>query len=184
MQTALLTTSLGAGAMFTLMTYIAPVLQNLAHASPAFVTAMLVLVGLGFTLGNVLGGRFADRSLTGSLTGFLGLLTALMLAYPFTTGSAAATGIVTFLWGVASFAIIPPLQMRVMTAASGAPSLASSVNIGAFNLGNAIGALIGGLVLRAGWGYAAIAPVGGVVAFCVLAIVLLGRRAMVPTAQA
>ncbi|HCN5770277.1 TPA: MFS transporter, partial [Escherichia coli] len=68
---ALLTTVLGAGAMFTLYTYISPVLQSIAHATPVFVTAMLVLIGVGFSIGNYLGGKLADRSVNGTLKGFL-----------------------------------------------------------------------------------------------------------------
>ena len=77
---ALLTTVLGAGAMFTLYTYISPVLNTLTHASSLFITAMLVLIGVGFSLGNYLGGKFADRSVSGTLKGFLLLLMAIMLA--------------------------------------------------------------------------------------------------------
>ncbi len=79
---ALLTTVLGAGAMFTLYTYISPVLNTLTHASSLFITAMLVLIGVGFSLGNYLGGKFADRSVSGTLKGFLLLLMAIMLAIP------------------------------------------------------------------------------------------------------
>ena len=68
---ALLTTVLGAGAMFTLYTYISPVLHDITHATPIFITAMLVLIGVGFSIGNYLGGKFADRSVTGTLKGFL-----------------------------------------------------------------------------------------------------------------
>ena len=75
---ALLTTVLGAGAMFTLYTYISPVLNTLTHASSLFITAMLVLIGVGFSLGNYLGGKFADRSVSGTLKGFLLLLMAIM----------------------------------------------------------------------------------------------------------
>lgn len=77
---ALLTTVLGAGAMFTLYTYISPVLHTITNASPLFVTAMLVLIGVGFSLGNYLGGKFADRSVSGTLKGFLLLLMVIMLA--------------------------------------------------------------------------------------------------------
>lgn len=79
---ALLTTVLGAGAMFTLYTYVAPTLAELTGASPGFVTAMLVLIGIGFTIGNTAGGRYADRSLDGSLIAFLVLVIADMLAFP------------------------------------------------------------------------------------------------------
>lgn len=80
---ALLTTVLGAGAMFTLYTYISPVLHTITHATPAFVTGMLVLIGVGFSIGNYLGGKLADRSVNGTLKGFLLLLMVIMLAIPF-----------------------------------------------------------------------------------------------------
>ncbi len=80
--TALLTTVLGAGAMFTLYTYISPVLQHITEATPLFVTVMLVLIGVGFSIGNYLGGKFADRSESATLKGFLLLLVAIMLLIP------------------------------------------------------------------------------------------------------
>ena len=79
---ALGTTVLGAGAMFTLYTYVAPTLEHLTGATPGFVTAMLVLIGVGFSIGNIAGGRLADRSLDGTLIGFLLLLIATMAAFP------------------------------------------------------------------------------------------------------
>jgi DHA1 family inner membrane transport protein len=78
---ALATTVLGAGAMFTLYTYVAPTLAHVSGATPAFVTAMLVLIGVGFSIGNIAGGRLADRSLDGTLIGFLVLLIATMAAF-------------------------------------------------------------------------------------------------------
>lgn len=173
---ALLTTVLGASAMFALYTYVAPVLTMLAGASDSFVTLALVLIGLGFTVGNWLGGRVADWSLDGATAIFLGALAAIMLVAPLTLGSQVGAGMTLFLWGAAAFAIVPPVQMRVMQAAADAPGLASSVNIGAFNLGNAIGAALGGAVIAADLGYAAVPVVGGVTAAAGLALVLLGRR--------
>ncbi len=76
------------------------------------------------------------------------------------------------IWGIASFAIVPPLQMRVMEAAKAAPNLASAVNIGAFNLGNAIGAALGGVVIKAGLGYPAISLAGAAMAGLGLLMVL------------
>ncbi|MEC4332038.1 MFS transporter, partial [Klebsiella pneumoniae] len=136
---ALLTTVLGAGAMFTLYTYISPVLQSITHATPVFVTAMLVLIGVGFSIGNYLGGKLADRSVNGTLKGFLLLLMVIMLAIPFLARNEFGAAISMVVWGAATFAVVPPLQMRVMRVASEAPGLSSSVNIGAFNLGNALG---------------------------------------------
>lgn len=173
---ALATTVLGAGAMFTVMTYIAPILQHMTAASPGFVTAMLVLIGVGFTVGNGLGGRFADRSLEGSLLFFLGLLSVLLLLFTITLHAPVTAAISIFLWGVATFAVVPPLQTRVMDAAADAPSLASSVNIGAFNMGNALGAVVGGGVLDLGLGYRWISVAGAGLSLIGIALVLIGQR--------
>ena len=173
---ALLTTVLGSGAMFTLYTYIAPTLAAITGASPAFVTAMLVLIGVGFTLGNTAGGRLADRSLDGSLIGFLALVILVMLVFPWVAGSPAGAAVALLIFGIATFAVVPPLQMRVMRAAAHAPGLASSVNVGAFNLGNALGAAAGGAAISAGLGYAAVPLVGAAIAAAGLLLVLSQLR--------
>lgn len=173
---ALLTTVLGAGAMFTLYTYISPVLHDIADAGPAFITAMLVLIGVGFSLGNYLGGKLADRSVTGTLKGFLLLLIAIMLAIPWLARSEVGAAIGMVVWGAATFAIVPPLQMRVMRVAHEAPGLSSSVNIGAFNLGNALGAAAGGAVISGGLGYVFVPVTGAVIAGMALLLVLLSGR--------
>jgi len=175
---ALLTTVLGAGAMFTLYTYISPVLHNIASAGPAFITAMLVLIGIGFSLGNYLGGRLADRSVTGTLKGFLLLLIVIMLAIPWLARNEFGAAISMVVWGAATFAIVPPLQMRVMRVAHEAPGLSSSVNIGAFNLGNALGAAAGGAVISAGLGYVFVPVAGAMIAGLALLLVLLSSRGM------
>ncbi|EMN8231515.1 MFS transporter [Escherichia coli] len=182
---ALLTTVLGAGAMFTLYTYISPVLQSITHATPVFVTAMLVLIGVGFSIGNYLGGKLADRSVNGTLKGFLLLLMVIMLAIPFLARNefGAAISMVVWgaaismvVWGAATFAVVPPLQMRVMRVASEAPGLSSSVNIGAFNLGNALGAAAGGAVISAGLGYSFVPVMGAIVAGLALLLVFMSAR--------
>jgi len=173
---ALLTTVLGAGAMFTLYTYIAPVLHHVTNASPAFVTGMLVLIGVGFSLGNYLGGRLADRSVNGTLKGFLLLLIVIMAAIPWLAQSQPGAALSMVVWGAATFAVVPPLQMRVMRVASEAPGLSSSVNIGAFNLGNALGAAAGGAVISAGLGYSVVPVMGAVIAAAGLLLVLISSR--------
>lgn len=173
---ALLTTVLGAGAMFTLYTYISPVLHTITHASPAFVTAMLVLIGVGFSIGNYFGGKLADRSVNGTLKGFLLLLMAIMLAIPLLARSELGAAIAMVVWGAATFAVVPPLQMRVMRVASEAPGLSSSVNIGAFNLGNALGAAAGGAVISGGLGYGFVPVMGAIVAGLALLLVLISAR--------
>ncbi|MDR7258609.1 DHA1 family inner membrane transport protein [Sphingomonas sp. BE270] len=175
---ALALTVVGASAMFTVFTYITPILRQMTHASLGFVTAMLVTYGVGLTIGNWLGGRFADRSVDRTLIVTLASLTVILVAFAMLMSFAVPTAILVFLWGIASFALIPPLQIRVMHAASDAPNLASAMNIGAFNLGNAIGAAAGGGVIAAGIGYPAVALTGAVAsALGLVAVIVSVRRA-------
>jgi MFS transporter, DHA1 family, inner membrane transport protein len=169
---AMATTVLGSAAMFTLYTYVAPVLTTLAGASAGFITLALMLIGIGFTLGNWLGGRLADWSLEGSTKLFLASLALIMFTLPYVLRSEVGAAMGLLVWGAAAFALVPPVQMRVMQAAAAAPGLASSVNVGAFNLGNALGAALGGAVLSAGLGYAAVPVAGGVMAAGGLLLVL------------
>ncbi|UJR84537.1 MFS transporter [Sandaracinus amylolyticus] len=181
---ALALTVIGSSAMFTVFTYIAPLLEHQTGASAGFVTAMLVTYGAGLTVGNWIGGRFADRSVDKTLVTTLGVLVALLIALALAMPYAAPTAVVIFLWGVASFALVPPLQMRVMSAAADAPNLASATNIGAFNLGNALGAALGGAVIGAGLGYPAVALAGAGAALAGLAMVLyLSREAATPVSE-
>ena len=96
-----------------------------------------------------------------------------MLAFPVLAKTHIGAAAALLVWGIASFAVVPPLQMRVMRAAAEAPGLASSVNVGAFNLGNALGAAAGGAAISAGLGYAAVPIVGAVIAASGLALVVL-----------
>lgn len=170
---ALLTTVMSAGAMFALYTYIAPSLQSFTQASPALITLMLVLIGVGFSIGNHLGGKFADLSLNKTLIGFLILLMLMMLLFPILASTALGAGLALIIWGAAAFAVVPPLQMRVMSVAYDAPGLASSVNIGAFNLGNALGAIAGASVLNLGLSYSAVSFTGaGLSAVALLLVVI------------
>jgi DHA1 family inner membrane transport protein len=178
---ALALTVLGSSAMFTVFTYITPILREATHASLGFITAMLVLYGLGLTAGNWIGGKFADRSVDRTLIVTLASLSAILVAFALLMGHAAPTAALVFLWGVASFALVPPLQVRVMTAAADAPNLASAVNIGAFNLGNAFGAALGGGVIAGGLGYPAVALAGAATsAVGLAAIILVSRRSATP----
>lgn len=175
MLVAMSLTILFAAAFFTLYTYVAPVLQNLAGASDNFITLSLVLIGLGLTVGNWLGGRLADWSLDGGTTIGLAALAATMLFMPAMAATPAGAAIILALWAIAAFIIVPPLQVRAMRAASEAPSLAAAINIAGFNLGNAIGASAGGGALGLGLGYGAVPLTGGVLALIALAILWLSR---------
>ncbi|MEG6508004.1 MFS transporter [Methyloligella sp. 2.7D] len=174
--TALLLTVVGASAMFTVFTYIAPILRVETQAGTGFVTAMLILYGLGLAVGNWLGGRFADRSLDATLIGSLAAAAVLLLLFAPGMASAFAAAPLIFAWGIASFAMVPPLQTRVVMEAADAPNLASAMNIGAFNLGNAVGAALGGGVIDAGLGYPAVALAGAGAATAGLLLALRFRR--------
>ena len=180
---ALATTVLGAGGMFTLYTYVVPVLTELTHASASFIAFGLALIGVGFTLGNSLGGRLADWSLDGATKIILTSLAIIMLALPLAFGTHAGAAVGLLVWGAATFAVVPPLQMRVMQAAADAPALASSINIGAFNLGNALGAALGGGVIHFGLGYSTVPVAGGLLAAAALALACLVRKPRVPASS-
>ena len=169
---ALALTVIGSSAMFTVFTYIAPILRSETQASTSFVTAMLVLYGIGLTLGNMWGGKAADRSVDRTLIVSLGVLILVLLVFTVLMRWPLPAGVAILIWGMASFAIVPPLQMRVMEAAREAPNLASAVNIGAFNLGNAAGAALGGAVINAGLGYPAVSLAGAAMAGLGLLMVL------------
>jgi MFS transporter, DHA1 family, inner membrane transport protein len=173
---AMMVTVLASGAMFAVFTYIAPIIHYQTHGSGSFLTVILILYGIGLTLGNWLGGRYADQSIDTTLIVVLAALSALLLLFAVTMNWSVPAAISIFAWGIATFALIPPLQMQALTAAAGAPALASSVNIGAFNLGNALGAAIGGAVIAGGLGYPAVSVAGALLAGCGLVIVLARRR--------
>lgn len=168
-------TVLGSGAMFTLYTYVAPILTNLTGAGDGFVTLALVLIGIGLTIGNLVGGRLADWSIDGATRIILASLALIMVLLPLVLASPVPAAIGLVVWGAATFALVPPVQMRVMQAAAEAPGLASSLNIGAFNFGNAVGAALGGAVISLDLGYAAVPIAGGLLAALGLVVMQAGR---------
>jgi DHA1 family inner membrane transport protein len=172
---ALLATVLGSSAMFTVFTYIAPILQHVTQVSANVVTLTLVIYGIGLTVGNAAGGHFADKALTATTITVFASLVVLLVLFAWTMRSPVAAIATVFAWGVATFALVPSLQARVMGLAGDAPNLAASINIGAFNLGNAIGAALGGGVIAAGLGYAWVSIAGAVMAGGGLVLVLLTR---------
>lgn len=173
---ALLLTVVSSSSMFTVFTYIVPILQDESQASTAFVTTMLVLYGAGLTLGNVLGGRFADRSLAATLIVSLVAVTLLLALFSMVSSSIWLVAPVIFCWGIASFALVPPLQSLVVQEAKEAPNLAASMNIGAFNLGNALGAVLGAAIIKAGLSLNYVPLAGAATALLGLLIVLWFMR--------
>ncbi|MFI7066378.1 MFS transporter [Kribbella sp. NPDC050124] len=170
---ALAMTALGFAGVFASFTYIAPMMTEVAGFSSGAVTWLLVLFGGGLVVGNLLGGKAADRSLMPSLYGILALLAAVLVAFVFTAHGHVTSAVTIAVFGAAGFATVAPLQKRVMDKAAGAPALASAANIAAFNLGNAIGAYLGGLTIEHGLGYTAPNWVGAALAASGLAVALV-----------
>ena len=114
---------------------------------------LLILFGVGLFVGNTLGGKAADKNVDRTLLVLLAVLVVVLVVFALTAGNQPVTIATMVLLGGFGFATVPGLQMRVMKYASSAPTLASGANIGAFNVGNALGAWMGGVTITAGLGY-------------------------------
>jgi DHA1 family inner membrane transport protein len=161
---AMAMTVLGFGGVFAAITYIAPMMTHAAGYSDGAVTWLLVLFGGGMVLGNLVGGRYADRALMPMLYSSLAGLAVVLALFTLTAHSKVLAAVTIPLIGALGFATVPPLQKRVLDQAHAAPTLASAVNIGAFNLGNALSAWLGGMVIASGFGYTAPNAVGALLA--------------------
>jgi DHA1 family inner membrane transport protein len=173
---ALAMTTLGFAGVFASFTYIAPMMTGVAGFSAGAVTWLLILFGVGLSVGNIIGGRAADRAVMPSLCVILAVLAVVLFTFVFTAHSRPLAIGTIVLFGAAGFATVPPLQARVMQQAHGAPALASAANIAAFNLGNAIGAWLGGAAIDAHLPLTAPNWVGGLLAVAGLAVALLSWR--------
>lgn len=177
----LLTTVFGYAGVFAVFTYIAPILTEIAHLPESWVSPILLVFGGGLIAGNILGGKAADRNLRMTVLGTLALLSLTLVLFPATFHSPVAVIIFVGLIGTAAFATVAPLQMWVLGKAEGAgEQLASSFNIAAFNLGNALGAWAGGMAIDHGLGFqnvpfvATIFPVAAVI---IAVIAIKGEKA-------
>lgn len=161
-------TVFGFGGVFALYTYIEPLLSQITHMGNTGVAVALLLFGAGSAVGNIAGGKLADRGVVRALWVTLGALVLVLLAgrWAFGLSGSMAMAYVALL-GVVAFATVAPMQMRVMQGVgSQGATLASSFNIAAFNLGNALGAWVcGSLIASAGllsiaWGAATLSAIG------------------------
>ncbi|MDQ0872347.1 DHA1 family inner membrane transport protein [Paenibacillus sp. V4I3] len=143
----LLIGALGNAGLFAVFTYITPLLVQVTGFAEHSVTWILVLFGCGVTIGNIVGGKLADWKLMPSILGLYLSICVLLTLFTFTIYSPTAAVLTIFLWGAASFAVFPGLQVRIMSLAQAAPALASTSSHSAGNLGNAAGAFIGGWVI-------------------------------------
>ncbi|MGQ2904065.1 MAG: MFS transporter [Neoaquamicrobium sediminum] len=173
----LLTTVLSWVGVFAAFTYIAPILTQITGFSDSAVSPILLVFGGGLVVGNLLGGRLADRRLVPTMLGSLVVLSVVLLGMTFAIHNRVLAIIAVGLLGAAAFATVAPLQMWVLEKAEGAgQGLASSFNIAAFNLGNAIGAGLGGLIIAHGPGLGAIPWVAGLVPLAALLVALAALR--------
>ncbi|MEH7417628.1 MFS transporter [Neobacillus drentensis] len=175
---ALLMTVFGFGGVFTAFTYISPILVEITGFAPKSISYILVLFGVGITIGNIYGGKLADRKLLPSLLGILVLLAIILAVFSITDQYKFLTLIMVFIFGIAAFGTVPGLQLHMLNTAKEAPTLASTLNIAAFNLGNALGAFIGGLVidLRIGGGLPAVPWVASLVTIVGFLLTLWGAH--------
>lgn len=174
---SLAATVLGFGGMFGAFTYIAYTLTGVSGFPSGAVPWLLILFGLGLFAGNWVGGRLADRSIDRTLLVLLGVLAAVLAAFALVAGLPVPAVIALVLMGAAGFATVPALQLRVLTYADHAPTLASGANIAAFNVGNALGAWLGGLTIAAGLGYTSPLWVGAAMTVAALVVVALAAAA-------
>jgi DHA1 family inner membrane transport protein len=173
----LLTTVLSWVGVFAAFTYLAPILTRVTGFSEAAVSPILLVFGGGLVAGNLLGGRLADRHLVPTVVGTLASLSAVLFVMTAAIHQPITAIVAVGLLGAAAFATVAPLQMWVLEKAEGAgQGLASSFNIAAFNLGNAIGAWLGGFVIDHGPGLGAVPLVAGLVPLAALGVVLMALR--------
>ena len=174
-QLVLALSTLSSVALFCVFTYIAPILEQVTLLSPHTVTWVLVVFGVGITIGTLGGGRLSDwKQMPTILWGF-SLLIGLYLLMPLVEGMRWPMMVMVFVWGMVSFGTGAPMQARIVDQAKGAPNLASTLNQGAFNLGNALGASLGGVVLTTGLGYPRLPVAAAAVSVVGLAAALLAR---------
>lgn len=171
-------TIMGPAAFFTSITYIAPMMTKITGFADSAVAWLLFLFGLGLFIGNIVGGKLADKALMPLLYWTLGLQSITLLFFWFFIESKYLSCLCIFLMAAFGFATVSPIQRLVMdkAKAAGAPNLAAAVNIGLFNLGNAIGAWLGGYVIATGYGYASPNWAGAILSLIALLLAIISGR--------
>ena len=173
---ALLIGAIGFGGFFAVYTYVAPMVTTVTGLPASAVPLVLILIGVGMTVGNLLGGRMADRSVERGMLLFFAVMLAGLAALFFTAWSLAGLLISAFVIAAAASALSPMIQTRLMDVAHDSQSIAAALNHSALNIANASGAFLGGLTIAAGFGYLSPIVVGAILAVAgiVLALVSFG----------
>jgi DHA1 family inner membrane transport protein len=161
--------AIGSGGMFAVYTYITPTLVHVTGIRESIVPAVLCVFGTGMIIGNIVGARLADRALLPSIGGVLVWNATMLGLLVFTAGHAWLAIINVLLIGT-GFALVPALQTRLMDVAADAQTLAAALNHSAFNMANALGAWLGGVVIAAGYGWTSTGWVGASLALAGVAV--------------
>ncbi|HKG07644.1 MAG TPA: MFS transporter [Pedobacter sp.] len=174
--------AIGTGGLFSWYSYIAPLLTEVSGFSAGSITYILVIAGAGMMVGNFIGGKLADQFSPAKAT--ITLLIAMsvsLLVVHYVSGNQIMALIMTFVTGAIAFAAASPIQMLMINTAKGSEMLAASVSQASFNIGNALGAFLGGLPLLAGYDYTSPVAVGSIMALtgAVFAWMLIARTSRV-----
>ena len=162
--------AIGFGGFFAVYTYIAPVVTEVAKLPAGFVPIALVIFGIGMTIGNLVGGRLADHHVMRTLFTCFGLLFVALIGFALTAGNVVGLVVFAFLTALAASALSPAIQTRLMDVAGDSQTMAAAVNHSSLNLGNSLGAFLGGLTIAAGFGYLSSTWVG--LALCVAGVAI------------
>lgn len=147
--------AIGFGGLFAVYSYVAPLATEVTGLTSALVPVVLIVFGVGMTIGNLAGGRLADWSVRRSMYVFFAILAGALVLLGLTASSPVGLAIGVFLVGASSAALSPTIQARLMDVARDSQSIAAALNHSALNIGNSLGALLGGMAIAGGLGYVA-----------------------------
>ncbi|MGO2932728.1 MFS transporter [Microbacterium sp.] len=168
--------AIGFGGFFAVYSYVAPLVTDVAGSPAWAVPIVLIIVGLGMTIGNLLGGHFADRDLRRTLWAGMAGLAVVLVLLALLSFQIILLAVLAFGVGLLSSVLSPAIQTRLMDVAGDNQSIAAAMNHSALNIGNSLGAFLGGIVISLGWGFTAPAWAGAVLAVIGLAITLVAFR--------
>jgi DHA1 family inner membrane transport protein len=168
---ALLTGAIGFGGFFAVYSYVGPVVTRVTGMGEAFIPVALVVIGIGMTIGNLAGGRAADHHVMGTIFVCFGLFAVSLASFALTAHTVPGLLVSLFLVGAAASALSPAVQSRLMDVAGDSQTLAAAANHAALNIGNSLGAYLGGVTIAAGLGYLSPTIVG--LLLCVPGIALV-----------
>jgi DHA1 family inner membrane transport protein len=149
----LLTGAIGFGGFFCVYTYVSPITTDVTMLPQVFVPLALVVIGVGMTFGNIIGGRSADRNVMATIYSFFAVFVVAMIELLLFAHTPAGLLIGVFLVGFSASGISPAIQTRLMDVAGDSQTLAAAANHSALNIGNSLGAYLGGVAITAGFGY-------------------------------